>query len=263
MVGIYKITNPKGRIYIGQSIKIETRWKSYKKMHCTQQPKIYNSLKKYGPQNHTFEVIEECEPSELDNREVFYKIKYDSVTEGLNCELYDTGGGEKSEKTRKKMSLTHKGTKKPWAGKNSIISPPQRKRMIEGMENIKNPLYQYNLEGEFIKKWNKPKYASKELNINNGYLHTITDNLYKTLGGYRWTSTFYSQLPPITKNFKSKKITIQYDLDGNFIKEWDSVKQASQELNIRKQNISACCRGINKTSGGFIWKFKTIKDAVR
>ena len=72
-IGIYKITNPEGKIYIGQSINIEKRWKGYKNFHCKGQHKLYNSLKKYGPENHTFEIIEECIMEELDIREEFYK----------------------------------------------------------------------------------------------------------------------------------------------------------------------------------------------
>lgn len=48
MVGIYKITNPNGRIYIGQSTDIKFRWGIYRKLKCKDQPSLYNSLKKYG-----------------------------------------------------------------------------------------------------------------------------------------------------------------------------------------------------------------------
>jgi hypothetical protein len=57
------------------------------------------------------------------------------------------------------------------------------------------------------------------------------------------------------KHIKSKPI-YQYDLQGNFIKKWRSAKEVSEVLNIKKESISACCRGQNKTGGGFIWNFK-------
>lgn len=69
MVGIYKITNPKGKIYIGQSIDIERRFKEYKGVYCKNQRKLYYSLKKYGWENHKFEVIEECNEKNLIQRE--------------------------------------------------------------------------------------------------------------------------------------------------------------------------------------------------
>ena len=47
----------------------------------------------------------------------------------------------------------------------------------------------------------------------------------------------------------------QYDLNGNFIKTWINANQAGKELNIEPSPIRACCRGKQKTSGGFIWKY--------
>lgn len=54
----------------------------------------------------------------------------------------------------------------------------------------------------------------------------------------------------------SRKKVLQYDLQGNFIKEWDSMKEAEKRLNIWYTNISNCCRGIYKTAGGYVWKYK-------
>ena len=60
MVGIYKITSPTNKIYIGQSWDIKNRWKGYK---YTKQNKSINKLQssfiKYGLKNHIFEIIHE------------------------------------------------------------------------------------------------------------------------------------------------------------------------------------------------------------
>ena len=48
---------------------------------------------------------------------------------------------------------------------------------------------------------------------------------------------------------------IQYDLDGNLIKKFEYMQQASNELNIPYTCISGCCVGKNKTAGGFIWRY--------
>lgn len=50
----------------------------------------------------------------------------------------------------------------------------------------------------------------------------------------------------------NKKVS-QYDLQGNFIKTFDSIKEAQKETNI--SSISTCCRGICKTAGGYIWRY--------
>jgi hypothetical protein len=48
----------------------------------------------------------------------------------------------------------------------------------------------------------------------------------------------------------------QCDLKGNIIKEWISGKQAAKKLKIPASNISLCCKGKGKTTGGFKWKYK-------
>jgi len=68
------------------------------------------------------------------------------------------------------------------------------------------------------------------------------------------------------KNPASKSV-LQYDLDGNFVKEYKTAKEASDILGISKTGISLVCSGtpqkksnsksvVRKTCGGFIWKFK-------
>ena len=53
---------------------------------------------------------------------------------------------------------------------------------------------------------------------------------------------------------------IQYDLQGNAIKIWESIKEASEELGVSQEGISACCRGIHKTSGGYAWTYANIQN---
>lgn len=111
MIGIYKITSPSGKIYIGQSIDIERRFKHYKRMACKQQVKIYNSMLKYGVDAHIFEILELCDTEELNNKERYYQDLYDSVSNGLNL-LYvksEHFNGGHSEESKKKISNSLKG----------------------------------------------------------------------------------------------------------------------------------------------------------
>jgi group I intron endonuclease len=87
MIGIYKITNPKGKVYIGQTTNFERRKNQYLKLRCERQIKIFRSLKKYGPELHVFEFIENCSREELNERERHYQDLYDSLNNGLNCVL--------------------------------------------------------------------------------------------------------------------------------------------------------------------------------
>ena len=56
----------------------------------------------------------------------------------------------------------------------------------------------------------------------------------------------------------SKKVN-QYDLEGNFIKTWNSLRDVERELNIFAINISKCCRGIYKQSGNYVWRYANEK----
>ena len=75
--GIYKITNPSGKIYIGESQDISLRTYYYSIVSCHKQRKLYNSLKKHGWENHIFEIIEECEFDDLLCRERYWQDFYD------------------------------------------------------------------------------------------------------------------------------------------------------------------------------------------
>lgn len=56
-------------------------------------------------------------------------------------------------------------------------------------------------------------------------------------------------------NHPNSKKVFQYNLDNNFIKEWENAKQASKKLNINYASINNCCRGKQNTAGKFIWKY--------
>ena len=59
----------------------------------------------------------------------------------------------------------------------------------------------------------------------------------------------------LKKNFRRKKIN-QYDLEGNFIKQWNSMTLASKCIGLTgNSHICSCCKGERKTAGGFIWRY--------
>lgn len=114
MIGIYKITNPSGKVYIGQSVNIESRLKQYRRCRDMSNigPKIFYSLKKYGWEKHLIQVLEECSISELNSRETYWKnlhVEELGWKKALFCELHDNSTGPKSEETKKKISATLKG----------------------------------------------------------------------------------------------------------------------------------------------------------
>lgn len=137
MIGIYKITNPKGKVYIGQSVEIEERWKYHKYTIDREQinTPLVNSLRKYGADRHTFEVVEECKRDQLNIRERHWQEYYNVLSEGLNAILVETDSNpqiiskEQKDKisdsvrrwhkevghsldTKRKMSNSHQGVKR-------------------------------------------------------------------------------------------------------------------------------------------------------
>lgn len=42
---------------------------------------------------------------------------------------------------------------------------------------------------------------------------------------------------------------------GEFVKTWESMTSAANEVGVKRSNISCCCRGLAKTCGGYIWKY--------
>ena len=57
------------------------------------------------------------------------------------------------------------------------------------------------------------------------------------------------------KENKCSKKVIQYDFNGNKIKNWDCINDVEREIGIKDICISRCCRGLQKTAGGYIWKY--------
>ena len=110
--GIYKITSPTGKIYIGQSVDVEGRWRYHKRLLPYYHINIlYRSLMKHGVDSHTFEIIQECEKSELNKLERYYIDKYDTFQSNHGMNL--TKGGDSkvvfSKSTLAKMSNAKKG----------------------------------------------------------------------------------------------------------------------------------------------------------
>lgn len=90
MIGIYKITNRiTSLVYIGQSVNIYKRWTNHRASAFNANSKDYNiplyqDMRKYGLQNFIFEIIEECDSKELNDREQYWIEYYDSFYNGYN-----------------------------------------------------------------------------------------------------------------------------------------------------------------------------------
>lgn len=121
--------------------------------------------------------------------------------------------------------------------KENINYGTRNERVSEKMKGENNPMYgkHFHLTEEHkrnIGKGNKGKKVSEETK--------------QKISEAKKGKPLYNKRVPI----------LQYTLDGNFVRDWESIKQASEELNLQYSNIGACCREKRKQCGGFIWKYK-------
>ena len=86
--GIYKITNLKtGQCYIGQSTNLRNRLRDHIKAGLgisSSNNKFYSELKAIGPESFMYEIIEECDRSQLNERERYWIDFYESIDWGYN-----------------------------------------------------------------------------------------------------------------------------------------------------------------------------------
>ena len=209
MVGIYKIVNPKNKVYIGQSVDIDGRKSQYKYLSkYSLGRKIFNSIKKYGWENHTFDIIEECKVEELDNKEIFYGEKYNTLgKDGLNLKL-GAGRGLCSDETKRKMSISATASMTP--ERRAILSKAKLGKKHSEAHNLakcvprvnkegfknngkwvsrKRAVEQYDLDGNFIQRYDlirdaEIKYHPKKLRKNN-IVNCCRGN-QKTAYGFIW-----------------------------------------------------------------------------
>lgn len=247
MAVIYKITNPRGKVYIGQTTDFIRRKSNYKNLNCKSQTHLYNSIIKYGWENHILEIIEECKVSMLGRREKYWKLYYDSCnpSKGLGIRFDEERGGKLSKETKNKISKAKKGVKysKESSLKKSqslkgnqnalgaIRSIQTRKKISRGNKKLKPK--------EFGKKVSQNKERSKKISQSHiGKSHPRTQEWSNKIGS------------------SNKKPIIQYNLEEKPIKDWNSAKDASISMGCSPSAITACCKGKQKTAYGYKWKYK-------
>lgn len=218
MAGIYKIVSPSGRVYIGQALNLNKREVSYKYGNYYGQKRLIVSVKKYGWEDHKFSVIEECNVSELNNRERYWQDYYDVLSDkGLNCKLTNS------------------------TDKSGVLS-------TETKDKIRN-----SLVGKTHSEERKLNQSKAQIGKKRDLSHVEAIRL----------STIERLKNPIERRKlgnKKRKAVLQYNMNGDLVKEWESTVDAEKETGIHKTSIANCCNGKRhyKSAGGFIWKYKLI-----
>ena len=233
MIGIYKIENLiNNKKYIGQSINIQDRWYHHRiislgdtESYKLNQGLIHRAIKKYGIENFSFEVIEECTTNELDEKEIYWIAYYHTYIEDPLCHGYNLTPG--------------------------------------GNQRLLIPVDQYDKMGQFIQTFTSvseaANYASGICNLIN-----CLKGRNPSSGGYQWRYHGEEPPGPLiykvtdAHNWSSAKKSInQYTKDGQYIATFQSAHEAARSLKGKKNSghISECCARKRKSAYGFIWKY--------
>lgn len=113
-------------------------------------------------------------------------------------------------------------------------------------------------------------YFAKKTKNNIGYQLNISINtvsVYKKIALEKLGDLLYDHFAfwdkkgykfPLEEN-KKVKLIFQYDLEGNFIKKWNSSKECSIDTEFNSSCISDCCRGRGKTYKGYKWSYVPLQ----
>lgn len=247
-IGVYKITCLiTNLIYVGYSTNLKNREQIYSQNQAKNQLKITESIKNHRWTNHKFEIIEYCDEKFLRKKEKFWIKKYDSFNNGLN--MNEGGGGviNHSEKTKKIIGEKRKG----WMP--SLERGLQIGNKLKGIPKSEEHKQKIR-EGNLGKSKNKGR---KSPNEGNKY----SDETKKVIS-FILTGKFRNEITKqkIRENQWKNKTVLQYDKQGNLIKEYYSASEAARQLGKKATTISNAAKGGQKTGYGYIWKYKDLCD---
>ena len=263
---IYMYTNKiNGKRYIGLTKDFYRRHKEHIRYNTQL---IDKAIDKYGIENFDVVILKENLTSEEMNYwECYYINFYNTLAnDGQGYNLADGGYGnpyegkteEEIKEIGRKISETKlkngdsKGNKNPMYGKHHteetkrkiseagtgrIVSDETKQKISDTLKGDGCYWYGKTLTNEHKQKLRKAK-LNKPL-AEEHKKHISESGKGKRVG---------------INNHQATKVA-QYDKEGNLIKVWDYIKQASDELGINRVAIGNCCRGKSKTSGGFVWKY--------
>lgn len=133
---------------------------------------------------------------------------------------------------------------------------PENCRWVDNQTQMRNMQYnryiEYNGQKKLMKEW------SEELGIPYDTIRGRLDNYGWTIGEALGFEEHVFDTRP--ERPETRKKVLQYSLNGNLIREWDSLIDINKELGISVSSIQNCCAGYTRTSNGFKWKYK---DGVR
>lgn len=207
----------------------QVRWKEH--VRRKEDTHFSNALKKHGKDNFIFMVIHnDIESKEdLDRWEKWYICHFESNNHKIGYNSTSGGGGcIFTDETKQK------------------ISDAKPKKIVA----------QYDLDGNYIRTYKSISEASKATGISTTVISKCCKGKRRTSKGFIWKYIEEDILAhdKIEPAIQQEKPVSQYEMNGNHIGTYKSISEASRATGTPITNISHCCNGRHKTSGGFIWK---------
>ena len=117
------------------------------------------------------------------------------------------------------------------------------------------------MDGNFIRSYRSLKEASLATGANHSGISHCCKGLSGQIGGFMWRyiidDVIIYKIESYKKYAPEANVVLQYDLRGNFIREWESIKLIEDTIpNIDGQNIYACCNGKALYSANYQWRYK-------
>jgi group I intron endonuclease len=266
--GIYSIKNLfNNKRYIGYTILFEKRFKQHFKSlkgnyHINSH--LQNAYNKYGSNNFIFEILEVIENIDsieiLKNKEIKLIKQYDSYNNGYN--LTKGGNGSSTFVLIYQFEIINKNNQirfkfdRTYDGKESLkrhLNYNHPKQLVEGTTKSKEYSDKYIFLDEIersklntneeINKYLLKKYKKIQSRLSSSY----------NLKNYKPSKEKYKEM---AKN-REKKV-YQFDLEGNILNIWDSLKEVSSFYNVC--TIAGVVNGRKKSSVGCIFKYEKDID---
>jgi len=229
MIGIYKITNRiNNKSYIGQSVNIRRRWAEHRLLHRDESLSLKRALRKYGIENFTFEVLEECCVHDLNDKEIYYinliKPEYNRCTGG-------TGSHKHHVPHRTRDILREKG-KAQW----QKMTKEKQQQQIKN--NLKGPSKGHSVSQETRAKLRNANLGKKQSRETiEKRIRTIKERGY------------------VKTNAALRKPIYCIELGLTF----ESVKQAGEYLKVTPSCISGQLKGRYATVKGYHFSYCSVE----
>lgn len=282
---IYCVTNHKnGKKYVGQTVRcVSWRWKEHLACSFRESAKDYDvslhkAIRKYGIDAFSIETLETCDAKDLDSKEVEWIAALGTYGGGYNM----TRGGDSNPAYDDKVLLdlwdagyccsdiarmSNTGMSRGTARMRLLalgVSPDEiqkRKRNAISESNSK-PVYQYGMDGSFIKSHISAREASISLGKKSyANICMCAQGNIKSALGYRWS---YEKKERLEKDYiKNSGLNIvgKYSLDGTLLEMYVSMTAAANHNEISRKRMALLCETGEPDKGRF-FKFIDITGGI-